>query len=135
MPAKTETTDPAEDLDGVIEGTVFTERQVVLLKRVVIGLGLLIILGFALMISIVVYRATQMSEDNTGGQAVISQSVSQANAKLAAIAIAQGSKVISTSVDGSRVAITVQNKSGYSILVIDARSGKLLSRTELTPPQ
>ena len=124
-----------ENSDEVIEGTVFNERQVRLLKNVVIGLGILLLLGFALVIITIVYQASQLGGDKTDETAAISQTISQTGATriFTGPAIAPGSKIISTSLSGSRVAITLEKNGAYSILVIDVRSGKLLSRTELAP--
>ena len=124
----------ADNAEVVIEGTVFNERQVKLLKYVVIGLGVLLLLGLAIIISTIVYKASQMGDDENAGNPTITRSVSHANTKMSAIAITEGSKVIATSIDGARLAITVESKGGFSIFVIDVRSGKLLSRTELAPP-
>jgi|GEM_PF-539937 len=128
-----DTNDTIENGEVVIEGTVFTERQVKLLKYVVIGLGVLMVVGLAVIIGTVIYRASNMGSDKADGGQVISQTISGANANLSNIEIIKGSKVISTSLNGSRLAVTTENKGSYSILVIDARTGKLLSRTTLAP--
>jgi hypothetical protein len=51
--------DDDDDPDAPIPGTVFNERQARILRNVVIIMGLMLIAGFALLIGIIAYRASQ----------------------------------------------------------------------------
>ncbi len=57
-----ETESQSDVVSDVVPGTVFTERQVRILKRVVIAMGVMLVGGFILVISVIVYQASNPSD-------------------------------------------------------------------------
>ncbi len=107
-----------------LPGTVFTPRQVRLLKIAVIVMGLLLVGGFALVLGAIVYQASQLSSE---GQA----SVPAVGGVETELAIPPDATITSLALDGDRIALHLQSSAGPEIAVIDLRTGKVLTRLKL----
>jgi len=129
----------AEDIKDTIEfnsetetipGTVFNPRQVRLLKRAVIGMGVLLVGGFVLVMVAIVYQASQLGKSTTPPVS------GQADAALAvqlSLALKAGQTVLRMALDGNRLAIHVRGADGDEIQVIDLTTGKVVSRLPIIP--
>ena len=103
----------------------WSERNYQALKISVIVMGVLIVLGMVLVVVTIINRVSSADEEDTA------QAVSIAvDADIARLLDTEG-EVVATELDGSRMAVVIKRPDGNSILVIDLRSGKVL--TVLSP--
>ena len=109
-----------------LPGTVFSPRQVRVLKFAVIVMGLLLVGGFAFVLAAIVYQATRAGQ---GG--VASGTVS--NGVEADLPIAKDATVSALSLDGDRLALHLNSAAGPEIAVIDLKTGKVVARIRLKP--
>ena len=117
-----------------IEGTVFNPRQVRILKYVVIILGVLLVAGFGLVIGAIVYQAAQLSGgDDSGTNSPVQETVGSEKPGQTA-RHSGGMTILSTSLDGSNLAITFRDSEGFGILVVHAETGKVLSNSRINLP-
>ena len=108
-----------------LPGTVFTPRQVRVLKIAVIVMGILLVGGFAFVLAAIVYQASQ------GGQgSAVGAGVAGVEAELP---IPKDATVTSLSLDGDRLALHLNSAAGPEIAVVDLKSGKVIARIRLTP--
>jgi hypothetical protein len=107
-----------------LPGTVFTPRQVRVLKIAVIVMGLLLVGGFAFVLAAIVYQAS-------GG----GQSGGRAGASLQGIElpIPKDATVTSLALDGDRLALHLNSPAGSEIAVIDLKTGKIVARVHMKP--
>jgi len=125
--------------DAPVEGTVFNNRQVRILKFVVIGMGVLLLLGFAVVVITIVYQASQMGNSSSttnaavsdGGGAIVRQG--GAGVPETIIPLAKGMRITGTSFTGGRLAVTLKKGDDTTVLIINTRTGKILSRVLLVP--
>ena len=110
-----------------LPGTVFTPRQVRVLKIAVIVMGLLLVGGFAFVLAAIVYQATQ------GGQGGKGTEVGGLGAASSELHIPRDATVSSLALDGDRLALHLNSPSGSEIDVIDLRSGEVVARISLKP--
>jgi hypothetical protein len=109
-----------------LPGTVFTPRQVRVLKIVVIVMGILLVGGFAFVMAAIVYQASKVGQ----GAAVVGAASGGLDAELA---IPSEATVGALSLDGDRLALHVQSAAGPEIIVIDLKTGKVAARIRLKP--
>ena len=114
-----------------LPGTVFTPRQVRVLKIAVIVMGVLLVAGFAFVLAAIVYQASRLGDKATPAVATVSPPVAEALASELAIPI--GAEVTTLALDGDRLAVHLRSQAGAEIAVIDVRSGKVLARVKLKP--
>jgi len=107
-----------------LPGTVFTPRQVRVLKVAVIVLGILLVGGFAFVLAAIVYQASK------GGQ---SGAATSAEATFAELHIPKDATVSSVALDGDRLALHLKSSAGSEIVVIELSTGKTLARIRLAP--
>jgi len=107
-----------------LPGTVFTPRQVRLLKIAVIVMGLLLVGGFAFVLAAIVYQASQISKESTASAPAL-------GGVEAELAIPSDATVTSFALDGDRLALHLQSSAGPEIVVIDLKTGKVLTRIKL----
>lgn len=88
------------------------QRELRFLKALVIGLGVLLVAGFAALIAIIATRATALS----GAQDPVQLSLPQ-EARIGHIAFARG-----------RLALHIEGAAGEEILLVDADSAKVVRR-------
>ena len=110
-----------------LPGTVFTPRQVRVLKIAVIVMGLLMVGGFAFVLAAIVYQASQVGQ---GGKGAAGAATGAASSELQ---IPKDATVSSLALDGDRLALHLSSPAGSEIAVIDLRSGKVIARIKLKP--
>jgi hypothetical protein len=113
-----------------LPGTVFTPRQVRVLKIAVIVMGLLLVGGFAFVLAAIVYQASQ------GGQGAPLAGAEAAGAgtpALTELPIPKDATVNSLALDGNRLALHLSSHQGGEIVVIELGSGKVVARIKLEP--
>ena len=122
--------------DTPIEGTVFTPRQVGRLKIAVVLMGILLLAGFAAVIGGMIYQASKMGQtaQNAASSAANTENVpiSPANPdKLPSFDIPEGWRVVSMALDGDRLALHIRSPEDAEIVLVDVRSGKVISRVKI----
>ena len=114
----------------VLTGTVFTPRQVRILKIAVIVMGVLLVGGFAFVLAAIVYQASHPAQD-AGGTAA--PSVPGQGALSIDLSVPAGAAVTAISLDGNRLAVHLNGATGPEIDVIDLASGKVVAHVRLKP--
>jgi hypothetical protein len=109
-----------------LPGTVFTPRQVRALKIAVIVMGILLVGGFAFVLAAIVYQASK------GGQSAAGLGALPAGIE-AELPIPKDATIAAMSLDGDRLALHLKSAAGPEIVVIDLRSGSVISRVKLRP--
>ena len=111
-----------------VAGTVFTPRQVRILKIAVILMGILLVGGFAFVLAAIVYQASRPAQDKTkiGATALSGETLDLD------LAIPRGAMVTGLDLDGNRLAVTFGGESP-EIVVVDLTSGKVVARLRLKP--
>ena len=94
------------------------------MKGVVIFLGILLVLGFVVIFSTIIYRSVKLAE----GKDV---STTKRGFAPLEVSVAADSAVTGIDVDGNRMAVHTRGAEGEEILVIDIRRGELLGRVKL----
>jgi hypothetical protein len=121
----------ADDADGgPVPGTVFTKRQVRILKIAVIVMGVLLVGGFAFVLAAIVYQASHPAQD--AGAARPGTATGE-RARTIDLPTAPGANVAGLSLDGNRLAVQLDGPSGPEIAVIDLVSGKIVAHVKLKP--
>jgi hypothetical protein len=111
--------------DEKLPGTVFSERQVRILKIAVIVMGILLVGGFAFVLAAIVYQASRPKQDGAvtlppdGAAAIID------------LPVGPGAGVTALTLDGNRLALHLTGGDGPEIVVLDLASGKVVSRVKL----
>jgi hypothetical protein len=108
-----------------LPGTVFTPRQVRVLKIAVVAMGILLVGGFAFVMAAIVYQASKLGEKKSEAP------VPAVAVPGIALALPQGATITSMALDGDRLALHLQSSAGPEIAVIDVTTGKVLSRFKL----
>jgi hypothetical protein len=109
-----------------LPGTVFTPRQVRVLKIAVIVMGILLVGGFAFVLAAIVYQASKAGQDHAVPQATLEGVES-------ALPIPKDAAISSMSLDGDRLALHLNSAQGAEIVVVDLKSGKVMARVRLVP--
>jgi hypothetical protein len=109
-----------------LPGTVFTPRQVRVLKIAVIVMGLLLVGGFAFVLAAIVYQASRGGQDRDA-------SAPPLGGMDVEFAIAKDASVTALSLDGDRLAVHLDSAAGPEIAVVDLRTGKIIARIKLKP--
>jgi hypothetical protein len=110
-----------------LPGTVFTPRQVRVLKIAVIAMGILLVVGFGLVMAAIVYQASQLP-DKDAPPARAAAVPPEAQTELA---MPPGAKVTSLSLDGDRLALHLESSAGPEVVVVEISTGQVLSRIKL----
>ena len=114
-----------EDDNTPLPGTVFTSRQVRILKVSVIVMGVLLVGGFAFVLAAIVYQASRLGQEAAPAP--------ERGASPIELSLAQNGTVTSMSLDGDRLALHLNSSAGPEIVVIDLGSGKVIVRVKLGP--
>jgi hypothetical protein len=112
-----------------VPGTVFTPRQVRILKIAVIMMGVLLVGGFAFVLAAIVYQASRPAQ--VGGVAATQGVPGQGELNIDLPV--PGSAVTAMSLDGNRLAVHLNGTAGPEIAVIDLASGKVVAHVRLKP--
>jgi hypothetical protein len=108
-----------------LPGTVFTPRQVRVLKMAVIVMGLLLVGGFAFVLAVIVYQASKGGEGPAVAKAIGGMET--------ALPIPKDATITSIALDGDRLALHLNSAAGPEIAVVDLKTGKLVARIRLAP--
>jgi hypothetical protein len=115
--------DPVGDAAEEHGGAHPDARQVRALKIVVIVLGALLIIGFAVVIGRIAWLATQ-----PGGATAPAR-----NAPTFSIALPAGAVIRQTTVSGDRMTVQFESPQQTGIIVLNLTTGHVLSRVEFYP--
>lgn len=107
-------------------GTVFTPRQVRILKVAVIVMGVLLVGGFAFVLAAIVYQASKVGKSTVPVNAPAGQPAE------AMLALPAGGKVTQMAIGEGRVVLHVEAPAGNEIVIVEAASGRVISRIRLT---
>ena len=113
---------------STVPGTVFTPRQVRILKVAVIVMGVLLVGGFAFVLAAIVYQASRPAQDAgvTAEQAVPGQGALSID-----LPVPAGAAVSAMSLDGNRLAVHLDSPAGPEIAIIDLATGKVVAHVRL----
>ncbi|BAQ18363.1 hypothetical protein [Methyloceanibacter caenitepidi] len=123
--------------DERIEGTVFTPRQVGMLKIAVVVMGILLLAGFAAVIAGLIYQASKVGKKVPAEATVAAPPPDPvameraASSALQALSIPGDGEVVSMSLDGQRLALYVRSREEAEIVVVDLTTGKVVSRVKI----
>jgi hypothetical protein len=106
-----------------LPGTVFTPRQVRILKIAVIAMGILLVGGFAFVLAAIVYQASRSGQ---GRQSAASPVATELH-------IPKEATIDTLALDGDRLALHLNSAAGSEIVVLDLATGRTLARVRLTP--
>jgi hypothetical protein len=109
-----------------LPGTVFTPRQVRVLKIAVIVMGILLVGGFAFVLAAIVYQASRGGQDRVAPAAVLGGIEAE-------LPIPKDATIGSMSLDGDRLALHLNSAAGPEIIVLDLATSKIVSRIRLQP--
>jgi len=100
---------------------MWSERNYRALKIAVIVMGALIVLG------LIVIFATIVNRMSNGGPAADVAPLVVAVPDDVARLMGPDAEVVSTAIDGSRMAIVLKRPDGHAVVVVDLRSGRVLN--------
>ncbi len=112
-----------------LPGTVFTPRQIRILKIAVIVMGILLVGGFAFVLAAIVYQASRPAQDKRETSAELLPGQGTLSRDLP---IPQGATVTGLDLDGNRLAVTLGGTEP-ELMVIDLASGEIVARLRLKP--
>ena len=124
------TSTPDED-NTPLPGTVFTPRQVRILKITVIVMGVLLVGGFAFVMAAIVYQAGKLGDKKAVEEAPASVPAAAETVAGGSFVLPDGAEIVSMDLDGGRLALHVKSAEGSQIVVIDTTTGRVLSRVGL----
>ncbi|MFP3921451.1 MAG: hypothetical protein ACLFU3_07060 [Dichotomicrobium sp.] len=113
-----------------IPGSVFNPRQVRILKIVVIGLGVLLVIGFGLLVVGLAYQATKIGEERPATDA--GEPAGQA-AEQVTLPVPPGAKIERIAADRGRVILHVKGPDGEQVVIVDTGQGNAVTRLKLAP--
>ncbi|MGB0057041.1 MAG: hypothetical protein WBQ20_09880 [Methyloceanibacter sp.] len=120
----------SEPETSTVPGTVFTPRQVRVLKIAVIVMGVLLVGGFAFVLAAIVYQASHPAQVAGVAAAQVQPGQGGSNIELP---VPVGSTVTAMSLDGDRLAVLLNGAAGPEIAVIDLATGKVVAHLRLKP--
>jgi hypothetical protein len=113
-----------------LPGSVFSPRQVRVLKIAVIVMGVLLVGGFAFVMAVIVYQASNLGQGNKQAKARVSAAPAVSGAETEFV-MPRDATVTSLALDGDRLALHLNSSAGPEIAVIDITTGKVISRIRL----
>lgn len=111
-----------------VTGTIFTQRQVRLLKVAVIVMGILLVGGFAFVLAAIVYQASRPAQD--AGMMGAALELGQGGQSIE-LPVPAGASVAGLSLDGNRLAVHLDGPTGAEIVIVDLASGKVVAHVKL----
>lgn len=99
---------------------MWSERNVRFLKIAVASMGALIVVGLVLVLATIIGRIS------SGPEAEPAPLATALPADLAEL-LGPDSEVVSTSVDGNRLALVLRRSEGIAVVVVDLRSGRVVN--------
>jgi hypothetical protein len=102
-------------------GAVWSPRAYRNLKIAVIVMGILLVVGFMVVLVTIASRMASLGTPPENGP--VATAVTPDIASL----LGPDAEVVSTSVDGSRLALVLRRPDGLSVVVVDLRSGQVIN--------
>lgn len=141
--------------EAPLEGSVFNARQVRILKIVVIVMGVLLLLGFAVVMVAIVYQASKLGKGDAAptNHSSMAAGNSHATGVAGAMALAAdvrklyadkqgisfiegfmpaGARYRATTVHGDRLFVTLEDKGGLLVLQVDLAKSKVVGAVRLS---
>jgi hypothetical protein len=115
---------------STVPGTVFSPRQVRILKIAVIVMGVLLVGGFAFVLAAIVYQASRPAQDAGVTATRVAPGQGGLNIDLP---VPAGAAVSAMSLDGNRLAVHLNGPAGPEIAVIDLATGNVVAHVKLKP--
>ncbi len=106
-----------------IPGTNWTPRAYRNLKIAVVVMGVLLVVGFAVVFGTIIARLAATGERPAQAQAPVTV---EAGAEVARL-LGPDSEVVSTNVDSNRLALVVRRPDGLGLVIVDLRSGEVIA--------
>ncbi len=149
-------TQSSDRSNAPLPGTVFNERQIRLLKRIVIAMGGLLLVGFTVLVIAMVYQASKLgktrsggdeqtvtAERATGGVLVGPSAVPGAGAvralyagkdglRFAESVIPPGARHVATTVDGERMFVSLEDAGGLTVVQVDLANWTVVGAVRLS---
>jgi hypothetical protein len=117
-----------EHKGGAGPGTEPPTLQFLVLKWAVIGMGILLVAGFAVIVVTIVNRSQGFGKNEAG---LASGTASGESGAAIDLPVPRGANVTALDLDGSRLAITLKSPSGSEIAIIHLKSGRVIRRIKL----
>jgi hypothetical protein len=137
-----------EEDDALIPGTMLTERQARMLRHAVIIMGVTLVAGFALLIGIIAWRASQPAKTRPvvaplsgqngipipAGQPLASTGLPTGVPRRLTGLIPRGAKLLETKISGDRLLLTLQTRQrNLKLILIDLKSWQITGEALLKP--
>ncbi len=113
-----------------VPGTVFTPRQIRILKFAVVGMGVLLVGGFAFVLATIVYQASRPVQYAT---AASTPAAVGEGAKAIELPAPFGASVTGISLDGDRLAVQIDAMGQQEIAIIDLATGEVVALVKVKP--
>lgn len=128
-----ETTSEHTDEPSLPEGAVLTPKQVRYLWIAVIIMGILLIVGFFLVVGKIIHGANTPSRDRVKKPAPVHRLAVPSSSLVESInlPVASGSSIKSFTLNGGRLAVHLLSPSGEEIAIVDLSSGNVVSRVKI----
>lgn len=110
-----------ESQSDVVPGTIFTARQVRILTRVVIVMGIVLVGGFAFIMAAIVYQSSRLGESATAPAPIAAEGVH------AGLIVPNGMTISHMALDDNRLAVHLTGPAGEEIQIIDLGTGAVIS--------
>ncbi len=107
-----------------------------ILKFIVIFLGVLLVLGFVVVVGTIVYRlagSDRPAAATIGSAAIAGPELARLLSDIE-LSLPEGSEITGHDLDGARLAIRLQGAAGAEIWIVDLTSGTVVSRVTLKSP-
>ena len=104
-----------------IPGTNWTPRAYRNLKIAVVVMGVLLVVGFAVVFGTIIARLAATGERPAQAPVTV-----EAGAEVARL-LGPDSEVVSTNVDSNRLALVVRRPDGLGLVIVDLRSGEVIA--------
>ena len=119
----------AENQSDIVPGTVFTSRQVRILKFVVIAMGVMLVAGFVLVIAVIVYQASSLGDSAEPVQSTVQTAYPAAPGP--GLSVPDGMSISHMALDDNRLAVHLTGPRGSEIRIIDLGTGAVVQRIPL----
>ncbi|MGD9867798.1 MAG: hypothetical protein AB7U38_07355 [Hyphomicrobiales bacterium] len=123
MDARTQPQEQAPDKP--VPGTVFTPRQVRVLKVAVIFMGILLVGGFALVMGAIVYQASNL------GKSAVPAAIPAGEPARAELALPEGARILNMATGEGKLVLHVEAGGAGELVILDMATAKVLSRVRL----
>lgn len=125
--------DKDDTSNAPLAGTAMTARQVRILKRVVIAMGVLLVAGFAVVLVAIVYQASRLGKAGRQNSPVEIGAAGPAGARPPASApgLPEGARLVSSALDGDRALLVFETTDGFVLLDVDLATRRTRATTLL----